>query len=105
MFGRLELRFTKTLCYLTLNGNTESRAYKVLAKDSSSVATVVDDETPGKRHISHIQLVGSHFWIHVSTGVFREFFRKLEPPNKRPHPAASRRGQTIRRSAPSRRGR
>jgi hypothetical protein len=46
MFGRLELRFTKTLCYLTLNGNTESRAYKVLAKDSSSVATVVDNETP-----------------------------------------------------------
>jgi len=55
----------------------DSRAYKVVAKDSSSVATVVDNEILGQRSISHIHFVDGHFWINVGTGLFREFFRRV----------------------------
>ena len=73
LFGKLELRFTSTRCYSTLDGSTSSAPYVVVAKDSSSVATV-SDET-----ISHIHFEGSRFWINVGSGLFREFFKRIEP--------------------------
>ena len=81
LFGRLELTFTRTRCHSRLNGDSESRAYKVVAKDSFSVATVVDDELLGHPSISHIHFVDGYFWITVGTGAFREFFRRVGPPN------------------------
>jgi hypothetical protein len=77
LFGRLELRFTRTRCYSRLNGHVESRAYKVVAKDSSGVVTVAQDDVLGQSSISHIHFVDKHFWINVGTGVFREFFRRV----------------------------
>ena len=35
LFGKLELRYTRTRCYATLNGHTEISTYRVVAKDSS----------------------------------------------------------------------
>jgi hypothetical protein len=76
LFGKLELRFTRTRCYTRLKGHTGSASYTVLAKDSSSVATMSEDV------ISHFHFEGSHFWIHVGKGTFREFFKRVTPPKK-----------------------
>ena len=70
LFGKLELRFTKTRCYSTLHGHTESALYTVAAKDDSSLAIV-----SGGR-ITHIHFEGTRFWIVVGVGKFREYFRR-----------------------------
>jgi hypothetical protein len=72
LFGRLELRFTKTRCYSTLNGHIETALYRVVAKDGSSLAIV----SQGK--ITHIHFEGTRFWILVGTGKFREYFRRVK---------------------------
>jgi hypothetical protein len=72
LFGKLEMRFTKTRCYSMLHGHTESAVYKVVAKDDSSLAIVSD----GK--IIHIHFEGTQFWIVVGTGRFREYFRRVK---------------------------
>ena len=71
LFGKLELRFTKTRCYSMLNGHTESAPYKVVAKDATSVATI------SAGTISHIHFEGTRFWILVGSGKFREYFRRV----------------------------
>ena len=78
--GKLELRFTSTRCYSTLRGSTLSAPYVVVAKDSSSVATVSRDLLLGEDAISHIHFEGSRFWINVGRGLFREFYKRIEPP-------------------------
>jgi len=70
----MELRFTKTRCHSTLGGSTDVAAYRVLAKDSSSVATVGQE---GK--IYHIHFDGSGFWITLGNSPFREFFKRVSP--------------------------
>jgi hypothetical protein len=75
LFGTLELRFTKSRCYSTLNGCTESAAYVVVAKDAASVATL------SAGTIKHIHFEGRWFWILVGAGTFREYFRRVRPPN------------------------
>ena len=42
LFGNLELRFTRTRCYITVKDHTEVQPYVVLAKDETSVATLSD---------------------------------------------------------------
>jgi hypothetical protein len=79
LFGKLELRFTNTRCYSTLDGSTSSAPYVVVAKDSSSVATVSRNSLLGEDIISHIHFDGSRFWINVGSGLFREFFKRIEP--------------------------
>ena len=66
LFGKLELRFTRSHCYSTLNGRTESTPYKIVAKDETSVATVSEGT------ISHIHFEDTQFWIVVGSGKFRE---------------------------------
>jgi hypothetical protein len=80
LLGKLELRFTRTRCLATLNGNVESTPYTVVAKDASTVAIVSPDFLTGKTVIQHVHFVGeTQFWINVGTGVFREFFRRVRP--------------------------
>lgn len=80
LLGKLELKFTSTRCYSTLEGNTSSAPYTVVAKDRSSVAIVSRDAILGEDTISHIHFEGSWFWISVGRGALREFFTRLEPP-------------------------
>jgi hypothetical protein len=75
-FGKLELRFTTSRCYSTLNDHTESAPYKIVAKDDTSVATI----SAGR--ITHIHFEGQRFWMLVGSGKFREYFRRVRPPNK-----------------------
>ena len=76
LFGKLELRYTRTRCYATLNGQTEVLHYKVVAKDSDSLAIVSDDSLGGKPVISHIHFDGPYFWVNIGNGQLREFFKR-----------------------------
>ena len=78
LFGKLELRFTPTRCWHTLDGYTACEPYIIVAKDESSVATVSRVlETDAITHIHFIE--EDVFWIHVGTGKFREFFSRVAP--------------------------
>jgi len=83
LFGVLELRFTKTRCYSTLDGNTDSRRYTVVAKDASSVVIVSADPPRPGNTITCIRFEGSRFWINVGDGKFREFFKRRQGPPRR----------------------
>jgi hypothetical protein len=93
ILGRLELRYTRTRCYSTLDGNTFSAPYVVVAKDSSSVA-IVSPDVLGEDAISHLHFEGSMFWIHVGSGMFREFFKRIEPVTEVRQPSLPRRGDS-----------
>jgi len=75
LFGTLELRYTRTRCYATLQGHTDVFPYTVAAKDSSSVAIVSCDPIAGQV-ISHLHYEGSYMWVSVGTGQFREFLKR-----------------------------
>ena len=77
MFGKLELTYTRARCRSRLAGATTTTPYRVIAKDSSSVAIVAPDLLSGEDKITHIHFEGSTYWIHVGRGKFREFFRRV----------------------------
>jgi hypothetical protein len=95
ILGKLELGFTRTRCYDTLDGSTSSVPYVVVAKDSSRVATVSHDLLLDEETITHIHFEGSRFWIHVGSGLFREFFKRIEPARRAQQSPAKRRIDTI----------
>lgn len=82
--GKLQLRFTRNRCYATLKGRTDVSVYRVLAKDSSSVAIVTASQLPGVSgrrgvdvRISHLHFEEGRYWVHVGNGKFREFFKRV----------------------------
>jgi hypothetical protein len=81
-FGKLEVRYTETHCYLQLSDYVSASRYKVVAKDASSVALIVDNPIAGKQ-ISHIHFEGNHYWITLGSGRMREFFKRVSPKKKR----------------------
>jgi len=63
----------------TLYGDTRSEPYRVVAKDADSVA-IVHRNVLGDEIVTHVHFNGAAvFWIPVGTGLFREFFRRVEP--------------------------
>jgi hypothetical protein len=78
LFGKLELRYTPTHCYSTLNGKVTADRYRVVARDSSSVALVVSNALAGEQ-IVHLHFEGSHYWIVLGSGRMREFFKRVSP--------------------------
>jgi hypothetical protein len=74
-FGKIELRYTPTRCYSSLNGQISVSSYSVVAKDSWSVALVVSNPIAGKQ-IVHIHFEGSHYWIVLGSSGMREFFKR-----------------------------
>jgi len=76
LFGKLELRYTPTCCYSSLNGQVSMNRYSVVAKDSSSVALLVSNPTAGKQ-IVHIHFEGSYYWTILGSGRMREFFKRV----------------------------
>ena len=73
LFGKLELRYTRTRCHAQLGDFVSVRRYKVIAKDASSVAIVSLNRVPGPK-IFHIHFEGDHYWICV--GRIREYFKR-----------------------------
>jgi hypothetical protein len=57
----------------------ESTVYRVVAKNSSSVAIVSYEPMLNAEVISHLHFDGSHMWMTVGTGLFREFFMRVRP--------------------------
>jgi hypothetical protein len=74
--GKLELRFTASLCYSTLGDQTLSAPYSIVAKDSSSVAIVSRDARFGEETITHVHFDGASFWVTAGSGSAREFFTR-----------------------------
>jgi hypothetical protein len=77
LFGKLELRYTRTHCHARLGNFVTVTHYAVAAKDSSSVAIVNTDPLAGKQ-ISHIHFEEDHYWICFGSGRIREFFKRVE---------------------------
>jgi len=78
LFGKLQLRFTRTRCHAALKGSFWLHRYKVAAKDHTSVAILIEDAADHPK-ISHIHFEGVHFWINIGNGRLREFFRRMKP--------------------------
>jgi hypothetical protein len=76
LFGKLELRYTRTHCHARLENFGTVTRYTVVAKDSSSVAIVSDDPIAGKQ-IFHIHFDTDYYWICLGSGRMREFFKRL----------------------------
>jgi hypothetical protein len=79
LFGKLELRYTKTHVYASLEDYKTASRYTVVAKDTSSVATISEDSIAGKQ-IFHIHFEGDHYWI--SLGRIREYFKRMDKRRK-----------------------
>jgi hypothetical protein len=78
LFGKLEVRYTPTHCYSTLNGQVTADRYRVVAKDSSSVALVMSNPIAGEQ-IVHVHFEGNRYWIVLGSGRMREFFKRVSP--------------------------
>ncbi len=78
LFGKLELRYTRTKCYARLRTYTSVNRYTVLAKDISSVALLTNDPSAGEQ-IHHIHFENQYYWIYLGSGKVREFFKRVSP--------------------------
>lgn len=76
LFGKMELRYTRTHCRLKLGAYTTVSPYKVVARDPSSVAIVSQNPVAGKQ-IHHIHFEGQHYWIYLGSSGLREFFKRI----------------------------
>jgi hypothetical protein len=73
LFGKLELRYTRTHCHSLYDGNRTINRYVAVARDSSSVAIVSFNSISGPQ-IFHIHFEGKHYWICL--GKIREHFKR-----------------------------
>jgi hypothetical protein len=88
MFGRLTIRFTRTKCYTTFNGETEAGPLRIAAKDTRGVVILTRSSLTGGDSISHIHFeerpnggMPRYYWI--SLGQSREYFRRVNRPSAR----------------------
>ena len=77
LFGKLELRYTKRLCHSRYEDHESVSAYKIVAKDDSSVAIVTVNPIAGKQ-IVHIHFDGNYYWVTLGSSGLREFFKRLK---------------------------
>ena len=73
LFGKLELRYTRTRSYAKYGGEITISRYTVVAKDSSSIA-IVNSNSISKGQIFLIHFEDNLYWI--SLGRIREFFKR-----------------------------
>src|SRR5436309_1780414 len=73
IFGRLELRYTRTRFHSSLDGYRESGRYKVIGKDSRSV--VMLSGSAANPSVRQVVFEGRYYWICL--GRFREYFRRV----------------------------
>jgi hypothetical protein len=77
LFGKLELRYSRTHCRSQLGTFVTVNRYTVVAKDSSSVAVVSEGPIAGKE-IFHIHFEGDYYWVCLGSGRMREFFKRIK---------------------------
>jgi hypothetical protein len=76
LFGKLQLRYTRTHCYSTMGSHVAANPYTVVAKDAWSVFVVGSNSIAGKQ-IVHIHFEGNHYWIYLGSSGMREFFKRV----------------------------
>ena len=86
IFGKLRLRYTRSLCYSTLDGNTDALPYRVLAKNSEGTVVMgrsLPEWLTPEEQIQHVRFVSKDlYW--VCLGGIHEYFRRVKTPsNKR----------------------
>jgi hypothetical protein len=77
LFGKLELRYIKQLCFSRFKDHESVSAYKVVAKDDYSVALVMVNPIAGKQ-IVHIHYDGNYYWVPLGSSGLREFFKRVK---------------------------
>ena len=77
LFGKLELRYTRSHCYSRFETHKSVSWYKVLGKDDDSVVILSVSPTAGKQ-IVHIHFEGSRYWVYLGSSGNREFFRRIQ---------------------------
>jgi hypothetical protein len=77
LFGKLELRYTRTHCHARLGNSVTVTRYTIVAKDASSVAIVSENQLDG-RQIVQIHFERDSFWIFLGSGRMREFFTRIK---------------------------
>jgi hypothetical protein len=77
LFGKLELRYTRTRLHARAGTFVSISRFTVVAKDSSSTAIVIESPLTGLQ-ISHIHFEGDYYWIHLGSGKIREFFKRIK---------------------------
>jgi hypothetical protein len=76
-FGKLEHRYTHSLCYSRFEDHASVKPYTVVAKDDWSVALVLSNSIGGKQ-IFHIHFEGdNYYWITLGSGRMCEFFKRV----------------------------
>ena len=75
VFGKLELRYTRTRIHSSFGTDLQTVPYRVLGKDADSVCIEFRSAEDGETHLQHLHFVGDHYW--VGMGSFREWFRKV----------------------------
>ncbi len=83
LFGKLELRYTRTHYHSRFGSHNDVAAYIVVAKDESSVAIVSRNPLAGEEEISHIHFEGKHYWVYLGSGGLREFFKRVSTKTRR----------------------
>ena len=82
-FGRLRLRITRSRCYSTLEGVTDSHPYRVVAKNSEGVVVVgrsLPEWITSEEQIQHIHFVTPNLYWVLAGGTIREYFRRTQAP-------------------------
>ena len=77
LFGKLELRYTRTHCRSQLGTFVRLSPYTVVAKDAFSVALVSVSPVSGKQ-ICHIHFERDYYWVCLDSGRMREFFKRIK---------------------------
>ena len=75
MFGKLTVRYTRSRVHTDFKGSRDCKPYRVVAKDSHSVAVVTNNGFD-EDEIYHIHFEGKYYW--VSIGRIREYFKKVD---------------------------
>ncbi len=76
LFGKLQIKYTQTRAYATLNGHTESWSYTVVGKDSAGVVILSSTGREEESRLTHIHFEEPFFWISLGNGRIREFFKR-----------------------------
>jgi hypothetical protein len=78
LFGKRELRYTRSRCYSRLGDYVSVNRYTVVAKDDWRVGLIMFNPIVGKQ-IVHIHFEGNHYSITLGSGRTREFFKRVSP--------------------------
>jgi hypothetical protein len=76
IFGKLEIHWRRGRCHTSLDGQSATLVYEVVASDALSVVVRYYDDLGGENRLQQINFDGDRYFITLGGG-FCEFFRKI----------------------------